>query len=53
MGTKSELLQAARFFTTRRLKPAVDRVFPLKEAAAAQQRLEAAGQFGKIVLTTQ
>jgi NADPH:quinone reductase-like Zn-dependent oxidoreductase len=53
MGTKSELLQAARFFTTCRLKPAVDRVFPLKEAAAAQQRLEAAGQFGKIVLTTQ
>jgi NADPH:quinone reductase-like Zn-dependent oxidoreductase len=53
MGTKSELLQAARFFTTRRLKPAVDRVFPLKEAAAAQHRLEAAGQFGKIVLTTQ
>ena len=33
-----------------RLKPVIDRTFPLADAAAAQQRLEASGQFGKIVL---
>ena len=33
-----------------RLKPIIDRTFPLAEAAAAQQRLEESGQFGKIVL---
>ncbi len=33
-----------------RLKPVIDRTFPLAEAAAAQQRLEESGQFGKIVL---
>jgi zinc-binding alcohol dehydrogenase/oxidoreductase len=32
------------------LTPVVDRVFPLAEAAAAHQRMEAAEQFGKIVL---
>ncbi len=32
------------------LRPVVDRVFPLAEAAAAHRRMEEAGQFGKIVL---
>jgi NADPH:quinone reductase-like Zn-dependent oxidoreductase len=32
------------------LKPVIDRTFPLADAAAAQQRLEESGQFGKIVL---
>ncbi len=50
MGTKGELLRAARFFFTGQLKPVIDRVFPLAEAAAAQTRLEQSGQFGKIVL---
>jgi NADPH:quinone reductase-like Zn-dependent oxidoreductase len=49
LGTKGELLNAARFFFAGQLKPAVDRTFPLAEAAA-QSRLEASGQFGKIVL---
>jgi NADPH:quinone reductase-like Zn-dependent oxidoreductase len=34
-----------------RLKPVVDCTFPLAEAAAAQERMEKADQFGKIVLT--
>jgi NADPH:quinone reductase-like Zn-dependent oxidoreductase len=51
MGTKSELLAAVPFFAAGRLKPVVDRVYALRDAAAAQQRLETAGQFGKIVLT--
>jgi len=50
MGTKGELLEAAELFASGQLKPVVDRVFPLREAAAAQERLERAQQFGKIVL---
>jgi NADPH:quinone reductase-like Zn-dependent oxidoreductase len=50
MGTKKELLRAARLFFAGQLRPAVDRTYPLADAAAAQQRLEASGQFGKIVL---
>jgi NADPH:quinone reductase-like Zn-dependent oxidoreductase len=50
MGTKAELLRAARFFFAGKLKPVVDRTFPLAEAAAAQRRMEEREQFGKIVL---
>ena len=50
MGTKGELLQAARLFFAGELKTVIDRRFPLADAAAAQQRLEESGQFGKIVL---
>jgi NADPH:quinone reductase-like Zn-dependent oxidoreductase len=50
MGTKGELMRAARFFFAGQLKPVIDRTFPLAEAAAAHQRLEESGQFGKIVL---
>jgi NADPH:quinone reductase-like Zn-dependent oxidoreductase len=32
------------------LRPAMDRVFPLAEAAAAHQRMEAGEHIGKIVL---
>jgi NADPH:quinone reductase-like Zn-dependent oxidoreductase len=50
MGTKAELLRAARFFFSGQLRPAVDRTFALEDAAAAQQHLEAGKQFGKVVL---
>lgn len=50
MGTKSDLLRASQFFFTGQLKPVIDRTYPLHEAAAAQQRLENSGQFGKVVL---
>ena len=50
MGTKGELLRAARVFFAGELRPVVDRIYPLAQAAAAQQRLEESGQFGKIVL---
>jgi NADPH:quinone reductase-like Zn-dependent oxidoreductase len=50
MGTKGELWQAARYFFSGQLAPVIDRTFPLADAARAQERLEASGQFGKIVL---
>jgi len=50
MGTKGELLEASRHFFAGRLTPVVDRTYPLADAAAAQQRLEQSGQFGKVVL---
>jgi NADPH:quinone reductase-like Zn-dependent oxidoreductase len=50
MGTKGELLRAAQFFFAGQLRPVVDRTFPLEDAAAAHQHLEAGRQFGKVVL---
>jgi NADPH:quinone reductase-like Zn-dependent oxidoreductase len=50
MGTKGELLRAARFFFSGQLRPAIDSTFPLAEASEAQRRLEASQHFGKIVL---
>jgi len=53
MGTKGELLEAARLFFAGQLRPVVDTTFPLADAPAAQQRLESSGQFGKVVLEVQ
>jgi NADPH:quinone reductase-like Zn-dependent oxidoreductase len=39
-----------RLFFAGRLQAIVDEVFPLKDGAAAQQRLEAGKHFGKVVL---
>jgi len=50
MGTKGELVRVAQFFFDGDLKPVIDRTYPLADAAAAQQRMEESGQFGKIVL---
>jgi zinc-binding alcohol dehydrogenase/oxidoreductase len=50
MGTKGELLRAAPFYFAGQLKPVIDRVYPLDRAAAAHERLEESGQFGKMVL---
>jgi NADPH:quinone reductase-like Zn-dependent oxidoreductase len=50
MGSKGELLEAFAFFVQGRLKPVIDRTFPLTEAAAAQRLMEERGHFGKILL---
>ena len=50
MGTKGELIRAARCFLAGQLKPVIDRTFPLHEAADAHRRMEESEQFGKIVL---
>jgi len=50
MGTKSELHTVMKLVAAGRLKPIVDRIFPLAEAAAAHTYLESSQQFGKVVL---
>ena len=50
MGSREEFRQVLQFMEISGTKPIVDRVFPLREAAAAQQRLEEGKQFGKVVL---
>jgi NADPH:quinone reductase-like Zn-dependent oxidoreductase len=50
LGSREEFRQLLSFISVKKIEPVVDSVFPLKDAAAAQERLEAAKQFGKIVL---
>jgi NADPH:quinone reductase-like Zn-dependent oxidoreductase len=50
MGTKTELQTVMKLVAAGKLKPIVDRVFPLNEAAAAHSYLESSSQFGKVVL---
>ena len=50
MGVKSELHTIMKLVSSGDLKPVVDRVFPLQEAAAAHTYLESGQQFGKVVL---
>jgi NADPH:quinone reductase-like Zn-dependent oxidoreductase len=50
MGVKSDLRTVMKLVAAGRLKPVVDRVFPLAEGAAAHAYLEAGSQFGKVVL---
>jgi len=51
MGTMGELYEVLGHVFAGRLRPVVDRVFPLKEARAAHEYMEASQMFGKIVLT--
>jgi len=50
MGTMGELHEVLKHVFSGRLKPAVDRAFPLKEARAAHEYMEKSAMFGKIVL---
>jgi NADPH:quinone reductase-like Zn-dependent oxidoreductase len=51
MANRKEFHDVMRLFFDGRLRAIVDEVVPLKEGAAAQQRLAEGKQFGKIVLT--
>ncbi len=51
MGTMGELYEVLGHVFAGRLKPVVDRVFPLKEARAAHEYLEKSQMFGKVALT--
>lgn len=50
MGRKDELIELLKFVQQGKLKPVVDRVYPLAEARAAQEHIEKREQFGKVVL---
>jgi zinc-binding alcohol dehydrogenase/oxidoreductase len=50
MGSPEDFKGAYDLVVSGRALPVVDRVFPLAEAAAAHERLEAGAQLGKIVL---
>jgi NADPH:quinone reductase-like Zn-dependent oxidoreductase len=50
MGSRAELYTVLKLVGEKRLRPVIDRVFPLDQAVQAHQRLEQREQFGKIVL---
>jgi NADPH:quinone reductase-like Zn-dependent oxidoreductase len=50
MGTRQEFSQVMDLVFSGRLKPTLDRQFPLSEAAAAQEYLESGAQLGKVTL---
>lgn len=50
MGSLAELKIVIRLAEKGILKPIIDQIFPLKEAAAAHRRMESRLHFGKIVL---
>lgn len=50
MGTGNEFQALLTLAAQHQIRPVIDRVFPLAEAAEAHRRMENAEQFGKIVL---
>ena len=50
MGTQDDFRAVYDLVASGRAKPVVDRVFPLSDAAAAHEHLEAGRQLGKVVL---
>lgn len=53
MGTFKDFADVMALVFAGKLKPIIDRSFPLAEARLAHERLEAGGQMGKIVLNIQ
>src|SRR3954462_14969797 len=51
MGTPDDFQGVYDLIAAGRIRPVVDSVFPLAEARAAHERLEAGEQLGKIVLS--
>ncbi len=51
MANRKEFLDMMRAVDHGKIKPIIDRVFPLKDALSAQKRMEDQNQFGKIVLS--
>jgi len=50
MGSRGELFTVLKLIGEKKLRPVVDRVFPLAEARLAHEYLEGRAQFGKVVL---
>ena len=51
LGNKSELLTVLKLVEQGQLKPIIDRILPLQEAAVAHQLMEDKQNFGKLILT--
>jgi NADPH:quinone reductase-like Zn-dependent oxidoreductase len=49
-GNKAELVEGLKAVEAGKVKPVVDTVLPLREAARAHEMIETGGHFGKIVL---
>lgn len=50
MGPKADQLAVWKLLCNRRLQPVVDRVFPVRDVAAAHEYVESRKAFGKVVL---
>ena len=50
LGNLSELHDLVRFCTQHKLRPVMDRIYPIEEAHAALDRLASGQQFGKLAL---
>jgi NADPH:quinone reductase-like Zn-dependent oxidoreductase len=50
MGSPAEFKHVLGLLAAGSIHPVIDRIYPLAEAGEAQRRLEARGQFGKILL---
>lgn len=50
LGSREDFRQLLNFLDVTQIHPIIDSKFPLKDATAAQQRMEEARQFGKILL---
>jgi len=50
MGTKSEFATVLQLVAAGRLKPVIDRTFPLAECRLAHEHLESGEQFGKVIV---
>ena len=50
LGSREEFRELITFVNSTEIKPIIDSVFPLRDAAAAQRYVEEGKQFGKVVL---
>lgn len=50
-GTPDEIRRVFKLVEEKRVCPVLDKMYPLSEARAAQERMEKSLHFGKIVLT--
>lgn len=50
MGSPKEFVEMLTAINSGKIRPVIDRIFPLAEASAAHRRLEQQEQFGKIIL---